>query len=128
MCNNAFIGDGALCNLSIKGKAGAGIGAFTEALDLVQNEYGEGASAWRLKIYPMTDAISDAAPFTTGSSFQPIFNADNVPAAIANATAIYNAFANGGTITNPEWNLLQQKTAGLSGNLKAGRLPPRDDI
>ena len=122
MCNNAFIGENALCNLSIKGKSHSGIENFTTALDLIQNTYSETAeSCWRLRIIPMTDAITDDIPFTTGPQVQGVINADNVPSSIAAATAIYDSYANGGTLQNPEWNnIAEESTAGLSGNLKAG--------
>ena len=121
MCNNAFIGENALCNLSIKGQSHAGIDNFTAALDLITNNYGEGPdSCWRLKIYPMTDEISANVTFTSGSSIQDIINADNAPD-LSSSSAIYNAYANGGTLQNPEWKLIaNENTVALGGNLKAG--------
>lgn len=121
MCNNAFIGENALCNLSIKGQSHTGIENFTEALDLIQNEYLETAeSCWKLKIYPMTDEISANVEFTTTTNVQSIINADNAPD-LSSSSAIYDSYANGGTLQNPEWKLIaNENTAGLGGNLKAG--------
>lgn len=133
MCNNAFIGntagnpnDGpALCNLSIKAAPTSTMSAnFGEALQIIEDQYsGIAEDCWKIKIYPMSDAIADAVPFTSqfGLNVQPVISASNAPSAVTSASPIYSAYANGGTLASPEWNLIAtEDTGGFGGNLLPG--------
>lgn len=123
MCNNAFVGQSALCNLSIKTAPNTNNNAFTSALQFIVDTYGEQApgNCWTLKIYSFTEAMNTDVPFTSSGTLQGILSLDDVPTSIAAASPIFTGQANAGSLNSPRWdNIAEESTAAFSGALKAG--------
>lgn len=115
VCNNAYVGEVANCQLDIKGSLSGGSSLLSSILtSQTLIDAGADHTSWQLRIIPATETLLD------GLDLEYSYSETNPPPSnIVSAGHVYSAEATGGTITAPEWTNIVTPDAPVLG-IKAG--------
>lgn len=113
--DNAYLGEVANCQLSIKAQLSGGSSGLTNILNS-QTLADAGASydSWQLRIIAGTDDLLDAVDLDYSYS-----ETNPPPAVLVNATHVYSSTATGGTLLTPTWDNIVTPDSPNNG-IKAG--------